>query len=416
MTASGRGLAARSRSRSLAGATQDEVRRHNRSQLLRILHVEGSTSRSALTAATGLNRSTVGALTSELADAGLVREIAPVGRGVGRPSIVVEPASDQVHVLAIEIAVDRTVVALVGIGGDVLVRRERGHARGEHSVRQVLARAGRLVEAVQRLAPEGSSCVGIGVSVPGVVRHVDGMVRFAPNLGWVDVPLAALLAERLRTPLTVTVGNDADLGAVAEQLRGAAVGSANVVYLSGDVGVGGGIILDGHLMSGEGGYGGEIGHMVINPRGRICRCGARGCWETEIGEDALAAALGLPGERVDAKQVLELTAPYANHARMRKIGEWVGIGVANLVNIFNPQVVIFGGLLRGVFPGTEEQIRSAVDRALVAPRELVHLVTPGLDGDSTLLGAAELAFGPLLEDPLGTLDKVASAGVSAGRT
>jgi predicted NBD/HSP70 family sugar kinase len=247
--------------------------------------------------------------------------------------------------------------------------------------------------------------VGVGAGVSGVVRHVDGLVRFAPNLGWVDVPFGRLLVDRLGIDAPVVVGNDADLGALAEHARGRAEGARNLIYLSGEVGVGGGIVLDGRPMSGAGGYGGEVGHMVVNPKGSRCRCGARGCWETEVGEDALLTAAGRPDATVE--EVLARAADGDRTARtaVRHVGRWLGVGVANLVNLFNPEVVVFGGVLRQLFPATEELVRARLRSALTAPREQVRLVLPGLGADSILLGAAESAFAPLLDDPLHALGR-----------
>lgn len=383
---------------------QDEVRRHNSSRVLRLIHIRGPVSRSDLTAETGLNRSTVGALTSALADAGLVREVVPVGRGVGRPSIVVEPAVDLVHVVAVNIAVDRTVGALVGLGGEVLRRGERRRDRKPVTPRHVVTELRGLIGELERGLPGGSLCVGICVSVPGLVRQSDGMVRLAPNLGWADVPLAQLLVDELPGTAPVHIANEADLGGLAEHLRGDAVDTANLLYLFGDVGVGGSTILDGRLLVGAGGYTGEVGHMVVNPEGRRCRCGSRGCWETEIGEDAVAAALGVPGQVLDADDVLRLGAE-ATGDPLAGVGHWLGVGVANLVNVLNPELVLFGGLLRGVFPLTEAHVRAALASSLVASHDDVRLETAGLGDDSNLLGAAERAFAPLLDDPFGVIER-----------
>jgi predicted NBD/HSP70 family sugar kinase len=389
---------------SLAGATQDEVRRHNLGGLVRLLHVNGAMSRADLTRLTGLNRSTVGALTTDLAQAGLVRESAPVGRGVGRPSIVVTPNSERVFALAFDLRVERTVAAIVGLGGVVLGRREEHHVKRDSAPTEVMAEIERLAATLLAEAPEGADCVGTGVAIPGVVRHTDGLVRFAPNMGWVDVPIAQQLRGRLRTVLPVLVGNDADLGAISEHVRGTAAGSSNVIFLSGEVGVGGGIILGGRLMVGAGGYGGEVGHMVVNPSGRSCRCGRQGCWETEIGRAAVLKALGgTQGDDVDALLAEFAARGPTEGGDLRRVGRWLGIGLANLVNIFNPDVVVFGGLLRKVFPLVEVHLREHVDAALVAPREQVRLALPGLGSDSALLGAAESVFEPLLDDPLGSL-------------
>ena len=233
-------------------------------------------------------------------------------------------------------------------------------------------------------------------------------MRFAPNLGWVDVPFGAQIADALSTSLPVIVGNDADFGAIAEHVRGAAKGSDNVIFLSGEVGVGGGIILDGRAMSGAGGYGGEVGHMAVNPRGRLCRCGARGCWETEVGEEAALIAAGRADSTIEAVVALAAAGDRQAKAGLRRVGGWLGIGVANLVNLFNPEVVVFGGVFRQIFPATEPLVREALRTALAAPREQVRLALPKFGGDSTLLGAAESAFAPLLDDPLGALAHVSA--------
>jgi predicted NBD/HSP70 family sugar kinase len=388
--------------RSLAGATQDEVRRHNLGTLVRILHEHGATSRSDLTTRTGLNRSTVGDLTGELVAAGLLRETTPVGRGVGRPSIVVRPNEEHVFVLAFDVGVERTVAALVGLGGKELARREVFRRRGASTPASVLRMISLLGKAALEEAPHGARCVGVGVAVPGVVRHSDGLVRFAPNMGWVDLPFGARVRDSLGTNAPVIVGNDADLGALAEHVRGCAVGAANVVFIAGEVGVGGGIILDGRPMTGAGGYGGELGHMMVNPRGRTCRCGRRGCWETEVGEAAVVAALGgAPDDSID--ELIAAVRPNRDGdvPRLRTVGRWLGLGLANLVNLFNPEVIVLGGLLSQVVPYTELQVREGMATALAAPSEQVRLELPALGRDSALFGAAEAAFAPLLDDPLG---------------
>jgi predicted NBD/HSP70 family sugar kinase len=404
---------------SLAGATQDEVRRHNLAALVRFLHDHGSTSRSELVSHTGLNRSTVGGLLSDLVAADLVRETEPVGRGVGRPSYGVEPVGDSAYVLAIDLRVDRTIVALVGFGGGVLERREHRYRKGQQREEKIVGQLVGVCHDLLRAAPRSAVMVGVGVGVPGLVRQPDGLVRFAPNLGWVDVPLGEHFAEALGLSVPVVVGNDSDLGAIAERLRGSAVGAANVIYLSGQVGVGGGIVVDGNLMMGAQGYAGEIGHMRVNPRGRACRCGAIGCWETEIGEPAVRAATGAP----ETMPVTEIVARAAAGDKaaikgLRVVGEWLGVGVANLVNILNPDVVVFGGTLREILPAVRGSVEEAVAGALAAPGEHVVLALPALGDDSTLLGAAETAFAPLLDDPLGVIAAgrgtrlaVAAAGV-----
>jgi predicted NBD/HSP70 family sugar kinase len=385
--------------------TQEEVRRQNLGALLRWVHVHGATSRAELTAELGLNRSTIGALTADLAAAGLVTEGTPQGnRRAGRPSLVVRPETAAVYAYAVSIEVDRLRAARVGLGGRILDRRERPRPRGL----QVLATVGPVagfVRDMQRSVPPGSVYVGGGVSVAGMVRRADGLVRLSPHIGWVDEPVGAALAEALHLDRPLIVGNHADVAAYVEHARGAAAGCDNLLYLYGDVGIGGGIIAGGRRVTGHGGYGGEVGHMVVNPQGLPCGCGSRGCWETEIGEHALLSAAGRPQQSgrdavlavVDAAERGDTTARNA----LRQVGDWLGFGVANLINIFNPELVLFGGTLRDVYLAGAAHVRSRINQlALPATREHVRLRTPALGDDATLIGAAELAFERLLADPL----------------
>jgi predicted NBD/HSP70 family sugar kinase len=392
--------------RSLAGATQDEVRQHNLASVLQLVHLRGSLSRSEISAATGLNRSTVGALITNLASAGLVFEHQPEDKGVGRPSHVAAITSGRVYVVAADVAVERTEVALVELGGRIRARATIEHLDGE-TPENVAQSIKVLAKKLQAELPKRAVCVGIGVSIPGVVRHSDGFVQVAPNLEWERIPLGRLVAKKLKTSLNVSVANDADLAALAEHARGASSEFSHIVTIRGDVGVGGGLIIDGRLMSGAGGYGGEVGHMTVDPIGLSCRCGGRGCWETTIGEAAVCSALGL-------KSPAELVRPIAdtpeNRTRLEPVGRWFGLGLANIVNILNPEAVVVGGLLGDVLPLTEGVVLDEMGRALAASREQVIVRVAQLGRDAVLIGAAEIAFAGLLDDPLGHLAMISEAG------
>jgi predicted NBD/HSP70 family sugar kinase len=394
-----------------AGPSQEEIRRHNLGTLLRHVHIGGSMSRAVLAERMGLNRSTILGLVSELGSAGLVREELPRETGrAGRPSLVVRPESDRVYVLAFDVGVDRLAVARIGLGGVFLDHREipvLPGLRDAGKVAEVLA--GSALEMVGT-AQRGTYCVGVAAAVRGMVRRPDGLVRAAPYLGWEDEEFGEDLMRRLGLGLPVSVGNEASLGALAEHLRGAGTGCQDLVYLHGDIGIGGGVITGGQLLGGDSGYGGEIGHMVVNPRnGRPCGCGARGCLEAEAGERALLeiaqrdpSATGREAVRavVEAADRGDITARAALH----DVGDWLGIGVANLVNVLNPRTVIFGGTLREVFLGSAAQIRSRINRlALTASRENLRLRVGELGDDAVLIGAAELAFSEILVGPLETL-------------
>jgi predicted NBD/HSP70 family sugar kinase len=387
------------------GANLETVRRDNLSTLLRHVHLRPTVSRSDLVALTGLNRSTVGALVGDLADHGLVRETRGSRLGQpGRPSPVVRPVADRAVVLALETAVDSLAVGVVGLGGVVheLVRvdRPRGHTSPESTVADLAA----LVERTGAVRDYADRIVGIGVSSMAIVRRDDGFILFAPNLGWTNVDLRSQLEAALGLGLPITIGNEADLGAVAEHVRGAGRGSDDLIYLSAEVGVGSGVIIAGQPLAGAAGYGGEVGHIPVNPDGLPCRCGSIGCWETEVGGSALLRRAGYPPEAGpealdDVLAEAEAGSPSAL-AAFAETGRWLGIGLAGVVNILNPQLVLIGGRLAPAYPFIRTTLEAELDRRVLrASRRLLRVVPAVLGVNAPLLGAAELAFEPLLSDP-----------------
>lgn len=399
------------------GTNQEAVRRHNLGTLLAHLHRDGQLSRAELTVRLGLNRSTIAVLVGELVQLGAVVEQIPSrGRtGAGRPSLDVRPSPGSVAVVAVEVGVDVLQAAVVGLGGDLLARATAA-TPSPGAPELVAAATARLVAQVLDGVCDGATLLGMGVAVPGAVRDSDCLVRFAPNLGWVDVPFAQLLQAEIALDMRIVVANDADLGALAEHVRGAAVGCQDVVFLAADAGIGGGLIAGGQPLHGFAGYAGELGHLVVNPRGRHCRCGSRGCWETEIGAGAIGAALRLPASSSQLIATRLAGAARPNLA-LRRVGRWLGAGLASIVNVLNPDVIVLGGLLRSLYPVIQEDAdRALAAAALQAPREQVRVVLPGLGADSVLLGAAEMAFGPLLADPAHELTRVRPRGIAVPRS
>ncbi len=401
--------------RSDIGQRSETVRRANLSAIVRGLHERGAVSRSSLVATTGLTRSAIRGLVGELEIAGLVSETPAVPLGTpGRPSPIVRLNPDSAVVLAIEIAVDSTAVAVVGLGGEVirLVRADR--VRGTSSPDDVLDDIASLVDGLRADVSIDDNLIGVGAAIVGVVRREDGLVTMAPNLGWGEVSLAAELARRLGVTVPISVANEADLGVLAEHRRGAAIGVDDVLFVSGEVGVGGGIISGGRPLTGTAGFGGEIGHMPVNPAGSPCRCGSIGCWETEVGERTLLTRAGrspqdgpagVSSVLADAAAGSELAIEALDH-----VGTWLGTGLAGLVNVLNPRLIVLGGLFGRLLPlltGSLE--RELARRALPASHELVRIVPATLGIDAPLLGAAELAFEPLLADPSAWMSQRAGA-------
>ena len=388
----------------LVGQRSETVRRANLSAIVRELHANGPLSRSALVARTGLTRTAIRALIGDLVAAGFVREDRPVAIGTpGRPSPLVRLVPGRAVVLAIEIAVDSLAVALVGLGGTVLAIERIDRLRGRTDAESVVADLAAVVARIRAGAPR-VGLIGAAAAVAGVVRRSDGFVSTAPNLDWRDEPLGLRLSQVLDLGLPIAVANEADLGALAEHRRGAARGADHVLFVSGDVGVGGGLIVDGVPMTGVAGYGGEIGHLPLNPHGIACGCGSIGCWETEVGAAALLRRAGHPadGGRPEIDIVMREAAEGSPRVleALDHIGHWLGIGLAGLVNTFNPSLIVLGGLVGRIHPWVAGVVEAELDRrALAAPRGLVRIVPSKLGVDAPLLGAGELAFEPVLADP-----------------
>lgn len=394
--------------------TPDEVKRHNLARVLRHLHEDGELSRSDLVVLTGLNRSTIGALVSDLAESGLVEEVPGMGGSRGRPSLVVRSKSESVFVLAFDLRVDRIVAAAIGLGGEVLAHIQRPRSNGPYPVEKAIATILDETNELFEALPTGALWAGVGIAVPGVVETELGFVRKAPNLGWIDLPFGELIHGAIKEHFgvcpRVVLGNDANLGAIAEYVRGGATAASGVVYLSCDVGVGGGVVLGGQVLAGGSGYAGELGHLVVNPHGQPCACGSKGCWETEVGRDAILGAAGFNLGQDSFPELLDAAKsdPEGMAAKLTEVGEWVGVGLVNLMNSIDPNYIVLGGHLAEIYPYINEVVERRISQSRPNIKTRANISLPSLPLDSPLVGAAEMAFGPLLLDPLQHVEQIYS--------
>jgi predicted NBD/HSP70 family sugar kinase len=330
----------------------------------------------------------------------VVEERVPRQRtGAGRPSLLVLPQPHAAVVLAVDIRVDQVAIALVGLGGEILGRNSWNLRVRTREPDEVITH---VIDSTQVLAADlDVEMVAAGVSVPGVVRRSDGFVHEAPNLHWTNVPLGERLGSVFEVP--IRVGNDAEVGALAEHLRGTARGSSDTVYISADVGIGGGVISDGSALRGTAGYLGELGHMVVHPGGRPCYCGSQGCWETEVGERALCRTLGLREGSPRGAVVAELrslaASPSSIQSRLGEFAEWLTLGLVNVVNVLGPELVVLGNLFTALPPSLIAEVAGAVRERSLVSRAVggTRIVASTLGADVTLLGAAEFAFEPVLD-------------------
>jgi predicted NBD/HSP70 family sugar kinase len=382
------------------------------SRALTELHLAGGEeSRAALTRALDCGRSVMGYLLGELEEEGLVEveagTRAPSGGG-GRPSQQVTVAPTAPVVVAAELGADAITVATVALGGRIL-GKERQALPARIAVDDGLAQLAAAITAqVDGAAPVGA----VTVAVPSAVRREDGRALAPLHMRWPGVPLRELLVERLAADPTtagipVQIANDANLSALAESRRGAGRGAATMLYLgAGTFGIGGGLAIDGNLFEGAHGYAIEPGHVTVNPAGEPCICGSTGCLEVEADSRALLRAYGRDrvtrprlraavGRLLDAAEAGEEDAL----AAVEFANAPLGTGLASLINLTDPDCVVLGSTLGRRFRLAPEPVRREIAaRSYINPDGAVPL-RPGELSDSALIGAAELGFQPLLDDP-----------------
>ena len=385
-------------------ADYELVRRLNTATILDCLRLNTSLSRAGLSAHTGLNRSTVSSIVSELIDNGLVRETALQKDKVGRPGMALELDPGGGSAIGVEIGVDQVGVVLVDFCAQPLWKARRD-LPVQAGLDEVLATAEALVAVALAQAPQLRTR-GIGVAVPGLVDAHAGEVKIAPNLHWHNVPVRQRWAERFGLP--VFVENEAKAAALGEYYFGAARHVKDFIYLSAGVGVGAGIMVHGTLLRGRGGYAGEIGHMMIDPRGRPCNCGRRGCWETLVGShavvraylDAIGDTQHIPAPTFDSVVHAAEQGDPAAGAVLNEAARWLGIGIANLVHTFNPELVIIGGDFARAYHQTCATILATV-REFTLPQPLDQLVlTVSQHGDDAcMIGTATLVLDDILRAP-----------------
>ncbi|WP_231514741.1 ROK family transcriptional regulator [Mycobacterium sp. URHB0044] len=358
------------------GTSTDDVRRRNLSGVLTLVHRHGGLSRAELTRRTELSRSTVKDLVEELAEHGLVEEAQPgAAAQVGRPSPVVRP-QQRVLTIAVNPEIDAVTVGLVSLGGTV-IEVTRHPTSGVPGVEETVALAAESIDGIRRRLEPDRHVTAIGVAVPGLVHAAGSMVRLAPHLDWHDAEIGELLSAA--TQLPVYAANDANLGAIAEHVFGGHSGAQHMIYVNGGAGgIGAGVVIAGELLDGAAGYAGELGHTFVGGAA-MCHCGGIGCLETEVSQSQT--------NDPDAKTV-------------ERQAHYLGIALGNAVNVLNPGLIVLGGFLR-VFPSlAPEVLNDALARhSLRAARDLVRIVPASLGSETLMIGAAELAFAPLLSDP-----------------
>ncbi|AZM51846.1 hypothetical protein DMA15_03955 [Streptomyces sp. WAC 01529] len=380
---------------------------------LELVHTGRAPTRAVLTSELGVTRATAGAVAAELEALGLIRIDAKPSAAAGsqgRPSHRLSVADEGPVVLAAQVHADGFRAALVGLGGRT-VATAPGCETIDADPAQVL---GSVVDAGARLLREtGRRCVGAGLAVPSAVAEPEGTALNPLHLAW---PAGAQVREIFTECVRAAgiegpafAGNDVNLAALAEHRHGAGRGARDLLCVAtGHRGVGGALVLDGRLHTGSSGLALEVGHLTVNPEGRPCHCGSRGCLDVETDPLAFLTESGRePGPEGLLLQARNLLRDAYGDPSVRAAAEALidrlGLGLAGLVNILNPDRIILGGLHRALLEADPERLRAVVaDRSLWGRSGSVPILACTLDHNS-LVGAAELAWQPVLDDPLRAL-------------
>ncbi|MFJ2742423.1 ROK family protein [Streptomyces sp. NPDC087440] len=378
---------------------------------LELVHTGRAPTRAVLTAELGVTRATAGAVAAELEALGLIRVDSNPGAAAGsqgRPSHRLTVDDTGPVVLAAQVHSDGYRAALVGLGGRI-VATAPGCQDIDADPAQVI---GAVVDAGARLLAEsGRRCAGAGLAVPSAVAEPEGTALNPLHLAWPPgAPVREIFAERVAAAGIegpAFTGNDVNLAALAEHRHGAGRGAQHLLCVAtGHRGVGGALVLDGRLHSGSSGLALEVGHLTVNPEGRPCHCGSRGCLDVETDPVAFLAEAGrTPGPEVSLLQqsrdlLREEYTDLAVRTAAEALVDRLGLGLAGLVNILNPDRIVLGGLHQALLAAAPERLRAVVaDRSLWGRSGSVPILPSTLDHNS-LVGAAELAWQPVLDDPL----------------
>ncbi|MFC3998407.1 ROK family protein [Nocardiopsis sediminis] len=388
-----------------------DVRSTNLAVVLRCVRELAPCSRADIAAATGLNKTTVSSLVSELLKRRLLREVGTAGNRVGRPAVLLTLDGASYAAIGIEVSADYLSAVAVDIAGRTVLswRRALPGATGSPA-RALTAVASLTRRVVARAERDGRRVLGLAVALPGTLGPQPTGPGVSPDptttaaRDWRDADFAADLAAALRLPgLHVETGNDADFGVLAEHRYGQHAGTADLVYLTGGGALGAGLVIDGALRAGSAGYSGEIGHIPVDPGGPACHCGRRGCMEAVAGIAAVirraAADPQTPdiGGRPPIAEMEPLIDEITARARagdpatldaLTGAGRDLGAGIAILANVLDPRIVVLGGhyaeLAPWLLPAVAAELR---DRAIAAEHGGCRVVASTLGLDAPALGA-----------------------------
>ncbi|WP_251549813.1 ROK family protein [Neobacillus muris] len=335
---------------------QQVVKKNNKLLVLQMIIDKEPISRADIAQVTGLNKATVSSLVNELLEEELIFESGPGESSGGRRPVLLHFNKVAGFAIGIDIGVNYILGILTDLKGEILF--EQNQFIQDTSYPTVMELVQKMINSLIDGMPECRyGAVGIGIGVPGIVDK-EGITLLAPNLGWKNINFKSELENEFQLP--VIIENEANAGAYGEKRFGAGQSVQNIVYVSAGIGIGVGIILNGELYQGKNGFSGEMGHMIIKVDGKQCSCGSRGCWEAYASEHAL---LKMADKDETLESLIDLAEEHDQNvlSLIEEIGSYLGYGISNIINTFNPDQVIIGNRLAKAKNWLEQPIRKTIE-------------------------------------------------------
>ncbi|MEG6568895.1 ROK family transcriptional regulator [Thermoanaerobacterium thermosaccharolyticum] len=390
------------------------IKQINKSIVLNTIRKKGIISRADLANITGLNKSTISSLVDELIKDGFVEEEGPGESKGGRKPIMLMINSLAGCIIGIDLDVNYILVILTDILANILWQKRINLKIGENKEDIICKIIDLIDEAISNSPKTVKGILGIGIGVPGITDYKRGIVLKAPNLKWENVELKKIIEEKFN--LKVYIDNEANTGAIGEKWFGAGKNARNFVYISAGIGIGTGIIINNELYRGSGGLAGEMGHMTIDINDHLCSCGNRGCWENYASEKSLFNFIkeklesGEKDEylnvdnidRLDINDIAGFAEMGSSLAKIsiEEISRNLSIGIVNIVNTFNPDLVIIGNTLSGIGDYLLNTIREYIDsKCLVSRYNNVAVEISKLGMLDRAIGAVTLVISELFSYP-----------------
>lgn len=397
---------------------QTFVRELNLSSVLRHLHNQAPLSRARLANLTGLNKSTVSSLVEELLERGLIYETGLNQSGTGRPSTLLELNPQAGCVIGVELGVDFISVVLTDFIGQILWRQLVSADPAEEQATTLKQTLQLVDKAIATSKTKNPRLLGLGVAIPGIVDLTEGVLVLAPNLHWRNVPMREIFSEN--SGLNVFIDNDANAAALGEHLFGVARQTRDFIFVFAGIGIGGGLFLNGELYRGNKGYAGEIGHFPIlqEPSHTPCHWGNHGCWETYANQysviQRMQARLEIKRSSIIPRLMAEQNAPLSIHLikqaadagdvealdTFAETGAAMGMGIAGLVNIFNPEKIILGGPMSIAGDYLLPAIKESIEK--YSPPEInqqMEILLSAFGSDASVIGSIAIVVDDILSNP-----------------